>query len=111
MGFFPPPSVSPQRAGFGRRCSALRRRAAERRSRVAERRSRPAARPPCRPRNTGRLQKPLSGFCVRNRRYVLDVRPPPARPHVTLFVRNERPPNPVCIIKCSTLTKPSRLHV
>ena len=99
MGFFPPPSVSPQRAGFGRRCSRLRRRAAERRSRVAERRSRPAARPPCRPRSTGRLQKPLSGFCARNRRYVPDVRPPPARLHVAMVVRNKRPPKRVCISK------------
>ena len=76
---FPPPSGSPQRAGIGRRCSRLRRRA-------AEHRSRPAARPLCRPRSTGRLQKRLSGFCARTRRYVPNVRPLSAPPHAMLVV-------------------------
>ena len=59
------------KAGLGRCCSRLRHRA-------AEHRSRPGCSTAVPPPSTGRLQKPLSGFCARSRRYVPNV--PPVRP-------------------------------
>ena len=56
------------KAGLGRCCSRLRHRA-------AEHRSRPGCSTAVPPPSTGRLQKPLSGFCARSRRYVPNVSP------------------------------------
>jgi hypothetical protein len=67
------------KAGLGRRCSRLRRRA-------AEHRSRPGCSTAVPPPSTGRLQKPLSGFCARSRRYVPNVRPLSAPPRAMLVV-------------------------